>query len=153
MRKLVAWAFMYSLDGLLADDGTEYWDFCFGLPGDPAELAQKLEASEKFQSTFRFGRYLGSGWFQGAAAVGVYAVGRFALERDAETHTNKVAHVGYDLLRANLITQGLTWGIKIAVRRDRPTGECCSFPSGHTSATFASAAVLQRRRRRPCSPP
>ena len=25
MRKLVAWAFMYSLDGLLADEGTEYW--------------------------------------------------------------------------------------------------------------------------------
>jgi dihydrofolate reductase len=33
---------MYSLDGLLADEGTEYWDFCFGLPGDPAELEQKL---------------------------------------------------------------------------------------------------------------
>jgi hypothetical protein len=24
MRKLIAWAFMYSLDGLLADEGTEY---------------------------------------------------------------------------------------------------------------------------------
>jgi hypothetical protein len=32
MRKLIAWAFMYSLDGLLADEGTEYWQFCFGLP-------------------------------------------------------------------------------------------------------------------------
>jgi dihydrofolate reductase len=36
MRKLIAWAFMYSLDGLLADEGTEYWQFCFGLPVDPA---------------------------------------------------------------------------------------------------------------------
>jgi dihydrofolate reductase len=43
MRKLVAWAFMYSLDGLLAKDGTEYWDYCFGLPADPAETEQKLE--------------------------------------------------------------------------------------------------------------
>jgi hypothetical protein len=25
---------MYSLDGLLADEGTEYWQFCFGLPVD-----------------------------------------------------------------------------------------------------------------------
>jgi hypothetical protein len=25
MRKLIAWAFMYSLDGLLADEGTESW--------------------------------------------------------------------------------------------------------------------------------
>jgi len=43
MRKLIAWVFMYSLDGLLADDGTEYWKYCFGLPGDPAELEQKLD--------------------------------------------------------------------------------------------------------------
>lgn len=43
MRKLIAWVFMYSLDGLLADEGTDYWQFCFGLPGDPAELEQKLD--------------------------------------------------------------------------------------------------------------
>jgi dihydrofolate reductase len=43
MRKLIAWAFMYSLDGLLADEGTEYWQFCFGLPVDPAALEQKID--------------------------------------------------------------------------------------------------------------
>jgi dihydrofolate reductase len=43
MRKLIAWAFMYSLDGLLPDEGSEYWQFCFGLPVDPAEQQQKLE--------------------------------------------------------------------------------------------------------------
>jgi dihydrofolate reductase len=37
---------MYSLDGLLADDGTEYWRFCFGLPVDPAEQKQKLDIFE-----------------------------------------------------------------------------------------------------------
>jgi dihydrofolate reductase len=37
MRKLIAWAFMDSLDGLLADEGTEYWQFCFGLPVDPKQ--------------------------------------------------------------------------------------------------------------------
>ena len=35
--------FNYSLDGLLADEGTEFWRFCFGLPenrepADPAQL-------------------------------------------------------------------------------------------------------------------
>ena len=25
MRNLIVWVFMYSLDGLLADEGTEYW--------------------------------------------------------------------------------------------------------------------------------
>ncbi|MPZ79277.1 MAG: deaminase [Actinophytocola sp.] len=43
MRKLIAWAFMYSLDGLLADDGTEYWQYCFGLPADPAATKQKID--------------------------------------------------------------------------------------------------------------
>jgi dihydrofolate reductase len=42
MRKLIAWVFMYSLDGLLADEGTEYWQFCSGLPNDPAETKQKI---------------------------------------------------------------------------------------------------------------
>jgi dihydrofolate reductase len=49
MRKLIAWAFLYSLDGLLADAGTEYWDFCFGLPVDAAEQKQKIDL---FQSAY-----------------------------------------------------------------------------------------------------
>jgi dihydrofolate reductase len=46
LRKLIVWAFMYSLDGFLADEGTEYWDFCFGLPVDPAEQKQKIDLYE-----------------------------------------------------------------------------------------------------------
>ena len=43
MRKLIATVFNYSLDGLLADEGTEFWRFCFSLPendepDDPAQL-------------------------------------------------------------------------------------------------------------------
>ncbi|MFL6116180.1 MAG: dihydrofolate reductase family protein [Catenulispora sp.] len=43
MRQLIATVFNYSLDGLLADEGTEYWDFCFSLPENrvpdhPAQL-------------------------------------------------------------------------------------------------------------------
>jgi len=66
------------------------------------------------------------------------------IKRETGGGTNKVAHLGFDLVRANLITQGLTYGIKYAVQRNRPTGECCSFPSGHASVTFATAAVLER---------
>lgn len=50
MRKLIAWAFMYSLDGLLADEGTEYWQFCFGLTGDPAELMQKIDVIQSAEA-------------------------------------------------------------------------------------------------------
>jgi dihydrofolate reductase len=43
MRKLIATVFNYSLDGLLADEGTEFWTFCFdqpenSQPDDPAHL-------------------------------------------------------------------------------------------------------------------
>ncbi|MFM9373613.1 dihydrofolate reductase family protein [Streptomyces sp. Da 82-17] len=46
MRKLIAWVFMYSLDGLLAEEGTDYWRYCFALPADPAALRQKVELYE-----------------------------------------------------------------------------------------------------------
>ena len=32
MRKLIATVFNYSVDGLLADQDTEFWKFCFDLP-------------------------------------------------------------------------------------------------------------------------
>jgi dihydrofolate reductase len=43
MRRLIATVFNYSLDGLLADPDTEFWEFCFSLPennepNDPAQL-------------------------------------------------------------------------------------------------------------------
>src|ERR1700694_2599375 len=43
MRKLVATVFNYSLDGLIADEGTEFWTVCFDRPenrkpDDPAHL-------------------------------------------------------------------------------------------------------------------
>ena len=43
MRKLIATVFKYSLDGLLAHEGTEFWKFCFDVPenrepSDPTQL-------------------------------------------------------------------------------------------------------------------
>jgi dihydrofolate reductase len=43
MRTLIATIFNYSLDGLLADPDTDFWEFCFSLPenndpNDPAQL-------------------------------------------------------------------------------------------------------------------
>ena len=42
MRKLIATVFNYSLDGLLADEGTDFWTFCFELPEnrEPDDAAQ-----------------------------------------------------------------------------------------------------------------
>jgi membrane-associated phospholipid phosphatase len=47
------------------------------------------------------------------------------------------------LLRAQLAVGSWTYAIKLATQRTRPNGETHSFPSGHASASFATAAVLQ----------
>ncbi|GAA3861761.1 dihydrofolate reductase family protein [Leifsonia kafniensis] len=64
MRKLIAWAFMYSLDGLLADEGTDYWKFCFGLPIDPAEQKQKIDLYES-----AYAHIMGRTAYRGMAAA------------------------------------------------------------------------------------
>jgi dihydrofolate reductase len=43
MRTLVARIFDYSLDGLVATEGTEFFQFCRDLPEDPAETARANE--------------------------------------------------------------------------------------------------------------
>ena len=89
------------------------------------------------EDAFAPGKIMGYGLVQGGVAVATYAWGR-------KTKAPKVVHVGVDLLRAQILTAGLTYGLKAAVRRERPDATGYSFPSGHASVTFASATVLQR---------
>jgi membrane-associated phospholipid phosphatase len=48
------------------------------------------------------------------------------------------------MMRAQIVSQVVVHGMKYSLRRDRPTGECCSFPSGHAATAFALASVLER---------
>lgn len=86
---------------------------------------------------FVAGKFIGDGFMQAGLAIGTYAVGR-------ATDNRVVSHLGMDLLRSTVEVGALTYGMKRAFGRKRPTGECCAFPSGHSSLTFASATVLQR---------
>ena len=108
------------------------------------EINSELQDANTLKTILKPGKYIGYAWVQGGAALGMYLIGRYAMEPEPGSHTNKVAHLGFDLLRAHIVTGAFTYGIKVAVRRDRPTGECCAFPSGHASLTFASAAVVER---------
>jgi hypothetical protein len=81
------------------------------------------------------GKHLGDGWVQGAAAIGAYTIGRLS-------HDAKTTHIGSDLIRGQVLTGLVTQGLKVVVGRSRPSGGNYSFPSGHSSAAFTSAAIL-----------
>jgi hypothetical protein len=54
------------------------------------------------------------------------------------------ADAGRDLLRAQLSVVSWTWALKVATQRTRPDeSDSHSFPSGHSSTSFATATVLQ----------
>ena len=107
--------------------------------GHPADgrVTRILSASQPLHDTLEPGAIVGGTPFQLGAAFATYALGR-------ATNSPRVASVGADLFRAQLMAQATTYAIKYSVRRMRPDSSQFSFPSGHASVTFASATVLQR---------
>ena len=82
------------------------------------------------------GNVWGSQYFQVPLAVGVWAIG-------GVSGNGNVASTGRDLLRAQISAFSWDYVIKFATNRTRPNGDPRSFPSGHATASFAAAMVLQ----------
>jgi hypothetical protein len=99
------------------------------------------DAADKF---FKPGQIIGGTAFQVGAGVALWGIGRYVVPSEDGSRTNKLSHLGFDLIRAQIVSQALVHGIKYTVQRDRPTGECCAFPSGHAASAFAAASVLER---------
>jgi membrane-associated phospholipid phosphatase len=113
----------------------------FSLAARPFDhsLNPHLAGKGNVHRVFLPGKYIGFGPIQAAAAAGMFAVGHVG-------DRPKISGLGADLLRAHAITAALTYGLQFAVRRERPdTSDVYSFPSGHSSMTFATATVLERR--------
>jgi hypothetical protein len=101
------------------------------------DVNSHLQGSPFVKSFFAPGKIIGQGATLLGTSFAVYGIGR-------ATDNPKLSHLGMDLLRATVEDAAIIYAIKLSVRRDRPTGKCCSFPSGHASVTFATAAVLWR---------
>jgi hypothetical protein len=107
------------------------------------DINARLQGSTGAKNFFIAGKYIGSFPFLFSAGVGTYLVGK-------GKGSGRARHLGMDLIEATLLSEGITQAIKYSVRRERPLradGTRVSgyaFPSGHASATFAAATVLQQ---------
>ncbi len=100
-----------------------------------AELFEDTRVDRAFEG----GEILGGAIFQIGGAFATYGVG-------ALTGKSELSELGRDLVRVQLLTQGVTQAIKYSVGRARPDASShASFPSGHASGTFATATVFHRR--------
>jgi membrane-associated phospholipid phosphatase len=101
------------------------------------ELTSSMHGKTDAKGFFGPGAYIGNFYLNLGASFATYAVGR-------ATGNAKLAIVGADIARAQIVSQATTQGIKYIAGRTRPDGTDRSFPSGHTSSAFATATVLQR---------
>ena len=99
-----------------------------GIDGQPS----------RYQSFFSAGQAAGCGWAQYGGAVATFVIAKIAGNYEAQV-------IGADLVRAQIMTAGIVYGIKGIAQRERPDGGQYSFPSGHSATTFATATVLWNR--------
>jgi hypothetical protein len=102
------------------------------------DLADEVESVSQFNAAMEPGHTYGAFTFQFAFGIGMYATGWLADK-------GKLARVGGDIMRAQLLGQAYAQALKFTVGRERPDGSNdYSFPSGHSASAFATATVLQR---------
>jgi membrane-associated phospholipid phosphatase len=106
-------------------------------------INEHLAGSDLADTLFVPGKYIGSFPVILGASFTTYIVGR-------HRRVGWVQHLGMDLIEATLLSEGITQGLKVAIRRDRPLRDDgtrasgYSFPSGHAAVTFAAATVFQQ---------
>ncbi len=77
----------------------------------------------------------GDGAFPAVLSAASWSVGKI-------TGSSEPGEFGTDRFRAQLMTGLLTSVLKVSINRQRPDGTPYSYPSGHMSSSFATAAVV-----------
>src|SRR5262245_462146 len=107
-------------------------------PADQGFNVRLRSHYDTVNTAFAPGKYVGNTPEQVAASIGTYAFGRIFDKP-------KVAHLGMDLVQAQILSELLVQPIKFATQRSRPdNSDRHSFPSGHAAVTFATATVIER---------
>lgn len=108
-----------------------------GIRNHDRRITTHFASSATLDRVLESGAIIGGGYLQVGAALATYTVGRL-------TRSPTATIVGADLVRGQMLNAVVTQGIKFSVRRARPDGGKYSFPSGHSSSSFAFATVLGR---------
>jgi membrane-associated phospholipid phosphatase len=106
-------------------------------PSD-GQVVASLSGNRRAEESLDAGSSAGTGLVQVGGAVAVYGLGQWL-------HRPALASLGAELIEAQAVTGLATQGVKLAVDRTRPDGGRHGFPSGHASASFATATVIARR--------
>jgi hypothetical protein len=105
------------------------------------EVRNKMSEPDQ-DTSIEVGRYLGEAGVQFGAPAAAYFIARAVGSESAQD-------LSIMLVRTQMVNAILTRGLKL-IPRARPYQETAtltkgSFPSGHTSAAFATATVMQRK--------
>ena len=100
------------------------------------DFARELEVSPRLNSALEPGTRYGAFAVVLGASFAVYGAGRL-------TGHSKVAVVGADLVRGQIVSQLWAQALKFTVQRERPDqSNNVSFPSGHAAGAFAAATIV-----------
>ncbi len=133
-HRTLGWNFVH---GLVSTDNL--WAFAVGAGGSLAATSIDDEVTDKFRG--RFDKLGQIGHLIGNPVTVAALVGSLVVAAPL-TDNRTFRAFSYSLAQAQILDSALKYGLKAAVSRTRPNGENDnSFPSGHTSATFAFATV------------
>jgi membrane-associated phospholipid phosphatase len=108
------------------------------IAATPWDLEGKNNGFNIPTTLFQSGNVIGNFVFQAGAGFAAYGAGK-------AFGNQKMAVIGRDVVRAQVLSQVLVQAVKHTVRRERPDlSNKQSFPSGHAASGFATATVLQR---------
>jgi membrane-associated phospholipid phosphatase len=136
------------------DLGSDYWHLftslenwmvlagggglALAVSADDQTITHDLQDNSTLRAASKPGAVIGNGLVQFGIGVGVYTFGAVA-------DNHKVAHIGWDLLRGQIVGQSITQITKSLVTKERPdSSNARSFPSGHASAVFTTASILHQ---------
>jgi len=109
--------------------------FRSSFANESVALNEKLHNSTGADRFFEQGEWLGQASLHIGASLVSMGVGKL-------TRSSSLESFGSDLFRAQGFSGVITLSMKVITDRTRPDGSPYSYPSGHTSTSFASAGVI-----------